>query len=738
MRFRNVLLACALFACSDDADPAQPAGPDCEGGKCDDADGNVDVEGQTFDYIVVGSGAGGGPLAANLARNGFDVLVLEAGLDVADKDEYQVPAFHGASTEADFMSWEFFVEHFSDRDMALGDEKYHKADSEPGRDFDEGGIFYPRAAALGGCTAHNAMITVGAHDSDWDKIADLFDGDPEAEGWRPNNMQRYINDAVPRWLGREFTDPGLAIGALDIKLLTIVLSAAKQFIKETRGEDEGITTRLSRLKDEFRRLMEGDINEEDSQEGVYPIAMATVDGKRSSTREFLVATARDERFNLTIKTGAFVTNAVYEACGEEWPQGECIKLAAAATSSGETPKVTGVEYLDAPHLYEADPKHTSERPTSTKAVFARREVIFAAGAYNSPQLLMLSGIGDREQLEDNDVPVVVHSPGVGKNLQDRYEVPVIHEAVDHINILGDERKPFRLIKGCDLGDPDDECLEEWEDGGDGESRGPYSSNGVAASMVLNTERRKGDNADLANTDPDILIFGVPGHFEGYEVGYSKNALNKQTDNHFSWLILEGHTHHHDGVVELRSDDPLQRPYINFKNFGDPSSLDAQLAPEHEDDLQGLVYGMKVARRMQDRANKAMIPSIDQEMREIVPGPDADTDAELREYALQNAWGHHACCTNKIGAEDDEMAVLDHRFRVRGVEGLRVVDASVFPEIPGIFIVAPLYSVSEYAADVITVDAFVDDGILERRNYAFFERKPGTQPESAEEIAKQAE
>ena len=89
--------------------------------------------------------------------------------------------------------------------------------------------------------------------------------------------------------------------------------------------------------------------------------------------------------------------------------------------------------------------------------------------------------------------------------------------------------------------------------------------------------------------------------------------------------------------------------------------------------------------------------------EIVPGPAYQTDDDVRDFVRNEAWGHHASCTCPIGADDDPMAVLDSKLRVRGTAGLRVVDASVFPKIPGFFIVVPIYMVSEKATDEILAD-----------------------------------
>ena len=90
--------------------------------------------------------------------------------------------------------------------------------------------------------------------------------------------------------------------------------------------------------------------------------------------------------------------------------------------------------------------------------------------------------------------------------------------------------------------------------------------------------------------------------------------------------------------------------------------------------------------------------------ELIPGEAVQTEEEIKQYIRDVAWGHHCSCTCKIGADDDPMAVLDSNFRVRGTKNLRVVDASVFPHIPGYFIVLPIYMISEKAADVIIQDA----------------------------------
>src|SRR5512139_4132530 len=141
----------ALAACSEAGEPDGPA--NCYGGKCDGTESTAadpfknlgDLETRQFEYIVVGSGAGGGPLAANLARQGHSVLLLEAGKETGGKTESQVPVLHPMATETPDLAWWYFIDHYGDRDRQNQDSKA----------TDEG-ILYPRGAHLGGSTMVNA------------------------------------------------------------------------------------------------------------------------------------------------------------------------------------------------------------------------------------------------------------------------------------------------------------------------------------------------------------------------------------------------------------------------------------------------------------------------------------------------------------------------------------------------------------------------------------------------------
>jgi len=170
-----------------------------------------------FEYIVVGSGAGGGTLAARLAENGRKVLLLEAGGDPHDlkggdelypdknrlPEDYDVPVFHAISSENFAMRWEYFVRHYTSEAQQKRDSKYTEV--WDGERVD--GIFYPRAGCLGGCTAHNALITVYPDNEDWNFVETLTSD----SSWSANNMRKYFQKLenchhrpVKRWL-KKFT-----------------------------------------------------------------------------------------------------------------------------------------------------------------------------------------------------------------------------------------------------------------------------------------------------------------------------------------------------------------------------------------------------------------------------------------------------------------------------------------------------------------------------------------------------
>jgi choline dehydrogenase len=132
------------------------------------------------------------------------------------------------------------------------------------------------------------------------------------------------------------------------------------------------------------------------------------------------------------------------------------------------------------------------------------------------------------------------------------------------------------------------------------------------------------------------------------------------------------------------------PEINFHYFSEGNDA-------AEEDLESVADGVEFVRRMMKHAEPVT-------KREVIPGESISTREQIKGFIKNQAWGHHASCTCKMGAKDDAMAVLDSKFRVYGTKNLRVVDASVFPHIPGLFIVSAIYMISEKASDVILSDA----------------------------------
>jgi choline dehydrogenase len=587
-----------------------------------------------YDYVIVGAGAGGGPLAANLAKAGFKVLLLDAGGD-EDTLTYSVPAFNGLATEDESFRWDYFVRHYTNEEQQRRDPKFVDR---------ENGILYPRAGGLGGCTQHNAMITIYPSNSDWDKIAEITGDD----SWKADAMRVYF-EKVER------------CQYLDQARILAGKHGSSGWLATEHPDTTGVpadwqaqTTVQYGLGASGMQPIKPDLDPNawdvavERKEGFLQVPLATNRHARNGPREYVRAIARQFPQNLIVQTHAFVTRVLLD--------------------SENT--ATGVEYLQGAHLYKADPnsgRDCSLTEPTRHSVSVKREVILCGGAFNTPQLLMLSGIGPREQLEAHGIPVKIDLPGVGQNLQDRYEVGIVSQmAAD-----------WTASAGCTYSDdPDqDPCLVQWL-----ESRtGAYTSGGTLIAFLRRSTPDK--------VDPDLFVFGFSSHFQGYFPLWFSTF--QDVKNAFTWVVLKAHTRNTAGTVELRSADPRDTPLVNFHYFEEGNNEDGS-------DLDDVVQGVLFARRLM--TGSPYVKS------ELIPGAGVQSTDEIKQFIRNQAWGHHCSCTCKIGADDDPTAVLDSNFRVRGAKNLRVVDASVFPHIPGYFIVLPIYMISEKAADVILRNA----------------------------------
>ncbi|KAJ6255802.1 hypothetical protein Dda_9412 [Drechslerella dactyloides] len=618
-----------------------------------------------YEYVVVGSGGGGGPLAARLAILGHKVLLIEAGDDQGANINEQVPAFHAASTEDESMRWDYFVNHYSDPARQAKDTKavYDLptgglyTGSRPPSGAGLKGILYPRAGTLGGCGSHNALITVYPHDSDWDYIRTIT-GD---SSWSSSEMREYfvrlekvnyspnslVGHGTDGWLWTERADLQLAIQ--DSKVISQLLAAASAMGQGLLGAILTVTNLVKVLLADANSGLPG----RDSREGLFQIPLARRNKARNGPREFVLDTANaknndgSKKYRLDIRMNCLVTKIIWDTAGSE-------------------PKAVGVEFMDGKSLYRADPRSASAGSGTAGRVTVTREVILSAGAFNTPQLLKLSGIGPRSELESFEIPVISDLPGVGTNLQDRYE----------IGVVATTPTDFELLQGCTFNNGADPCLESWKAG----DLSAYESNGFAQAIIKKTSQSSREDP------PDIFMFAGPVGFRGYYPGYAADAVADH--RHWTWVILKAHTGNTAGTVALRSRNPKDTPVINFNYF------DTGTAGAWKRDLQAMIEAVALARKI----NNNLLLS--EPFTEVSPGPSISSPSQTQEFIKNNAWGHHACCTAPIGADSDPNAVLDSKFRVRGVSGLRVVDASVFPKIPGLFIAVPIYMIAEKAADVI--------------------------------------
>ena len=605
-----------------------------------------------FEYIVVGSGAGGGTVAARLAEAGRRVLLLEAGGDPLKvtgtrlPEDYQIPAFHAFASENQALKWDFFVRHYDSDERQKRDAKFTT---------ERNGVLYPRAGTLGGCTAHNAMILVYPHNGDWDNIADLT-GDPS---WKAGSMRRYferMEDCRHRppyrwvkklfgvnptrhgfggWLTTERTDPMLALGDQDM-MGVITQSAIRAFEKLKEPLEQLGWSIASQHDPNDWRLVE------QNAFGLRYAPLTTREHVRTGSRERILDVAKKYPDELTIELNALVTRVLFD----------------------DTNRSIGVEYLKGERLYRAH-ANPSREPGETRQALASRETILCGGAFNTPQLLMLSGIGPREELERHGIKVRIELPGVGRNLQDRYEVSVVNRMkVDWKSLTG-----AKFDKG-------DRQYAEWRS----DRRGVYTTNGGALVVIKKSQS--------ARVHPDLFCLGLVGKFKGYFPGYSE--LIARHHNYLSWVVLKAHTINNAGAVTLRSADPRETPNINFRYFDEGNDKGGG-------DLDAVVEGIKFVREMTaDLETEGLIAE------EELPGDRVQSDDDLRNFARDNAWGHHASCTCPIGPKENG-GVLTSDFRVHGTRGLRVVDASIFPKIPGFFIVSAVYMIGEKAADVILAD-----------------------------------
>lgn len=395
---------------------------------------------------------------------------------------------------------------------------------------------------------------------------------------------------------------------------------------------------------------------EDALTFSLPLAINPATGSRSSIASY-INNVIDSGYPLTTSLHSLASKVLLEECDGK-------------------PKAVGVEYIVGEGLYSADGRYDASSTGEVKTVKARKEVIVSGGTFNTPQILKLSGVGPREELEELGIPVVVDLPAVvrtflplktsltrlqGNFMQDNYEAPV------HIRASLPWFAPPNFTCPRTFNDSDP-CFPEWQANGTGQ----YSTSPGTFMLTYRSSRSWDNDTDL------FLLSGAGGSSSGFYPGFS----NRTAEPHvWGTSIVKMQTGNPAGTVTLQSKDPRQAPKIQF-NFFDQRA---------EEDLQALAEGVELLIRAHDEMGV--------EYTVVSPNPNV----EIKQAIKDETFSHHASSSCRMGPKGDRNSCVDSRFRVNGVESLRVVDASVFPRVPGAMPNGPTFTISRKAFETILED-----------------------------------
>ncbi len=451
---------------------------------------------------------------------------------------------------------------------------------------------WPRGKVLGGSSSLNGLLYVRGQREDFDHWAALGN-----RGWSYADVLPYFKKSEDQERGA--SDYHGVGGPLKVSDLRLRRPIAEHFI--AAAQDIGIP-----FNDDYNGA---------TQEGVAYFQQTAYKGFRWSTAKGFLKLAKG-RANLVVETRAQTTRVLFEGA-----------------------QAVGVEYM---------------RDGEVRTARARVEVILAAGAIGSPQILQNSGVGPADVLRRAGVRVRHELAGVGQNLKDHLQVRLVFKTRERT--LNDEvNNPLRKAWiGLQYA--------LWR-------TGPLT---LAASQV----------AIFTRSRPDVERPDIQFHMQPLSADKPGEGAHRFSAFTASVCQLRPHS---NGSVEIRSAHPLQYPAIQPNYLSD------------ERDHAVVVGGIKVARRIAEAPSLA--PHI---VSEFVPGARYQTDAELLDAARRHSQSiYHPACTCRMGR--DALAVVDDRLRVHGLGRLRVVDASVMPELVSGNTNAPVIMIAEKAADMIRAD-----------------------------------
>ncbi|RMH19298.1 MAG: choline dehydrogenase [Acidobacteria bacterium] len=523
--------------------------------------------GESYDYVIVGAGSAGSVLAARLAAEpGNRVLLLEAGPSDRRR-EVRIPAAFPKLFKSD-VDWAYVTEP----EPHLGGRR----------------LYWPRGKMLGGSSSMNAMLYVRGHRRDYDRWRRLGN-----EGWGYDDVLPYFKRAEDQVRGAgEYHGAG---GPLAVAEPRSPNRLSRAFV--AAAEELGFPR-----NDDFNGARQAGF-------GLYQVTQRR--GRRCSAAVAYLQPAR-RRPNLTVLTGARALRVELEG--------------------GEA---RGVVFL--------------HRGREERA--AAGEVILAGGAVNSPQLLLLSGIGPAAQLRAVGLPVACDLPAVGRHLKDHPVTSVVYRA-RRKGTLDDAESLGNLLRYLLL------------------RRGPLTSCVCEAGGFV----RSRDGLET----PDLQFHFVP-------AALIEHGFRRATRRGFN-LGVTLIRPRSAGAIELASADPLAPPRIRGNYLADGA------------DLEVLLRGVELARRLAAAPSLASLAA-----GEVLPGDGVQGPAALADFVratLETLYHPVGSCRMGPSPDGERPAVVDAQLRVHGVGRLRVADASVMPEIPGGNTNAPTIMIAEKAADLI--------------------------------------
>ncbi|MDC0215914.1 choline dehydrogenase [Candidatus Pelagibacter sp.] len=472
----------------------------------------------------------------------------------------------------------------------MHDPKYNwKYYSEPEPNLNNRRLFCPRGKMIGGCSAHNGMVFVRGNPNDYERWASFG-----LKEWSYEKVLPYFKK-IETWSEGENKYRG-GNGLLPVNQSKNKNPLFNAFIKSAG---------------EAGYKINGDMNGKD-QEGFGMYDVTINKGERASVSKHYLNPAKNRK-NLTIFTESFVEKIIFDG-----------------------KKAIGIEV---------------KIKNKVEKIFAQKEIILSGGSINSPQLLLLSGIGPSDHLKEKGIEVLYHLNGVGKNLQDHLETYIQQECKTTDTLYSYVNK-FKMAK---IG-------IQWFLN----KTGPCSTSFLeAGGFAKSSSERTIPNIQFHFFPSFVIDHGlIDPDRHGYQLHASPNHPKSR------------------GSVSLKTSSPYDYPKIVFNYL------------EHEDDLKQTIESIDVARNI--LGQKSMKPFAG---KEIGPGSEVQTYELYEEYIRSKAeTAYHPSCTLKMG--NDDMAVVDEKLKVHGLQNLRVVDASVMPEITSGNLNAPTLMIAERASDLI--------------------------------------